>query len=56
MSYTKARAVVGEGARIGIITCLDCGAALVLDPNDDFDVVALHDNWHTTNHPSVNLT
>lgn len=43
---TMATTLPAEGARIGIVTCLACGAALLLDPRDDFDVVELHRRWH----------
>lgn len=44
--YSRARAFDAEGARVGIITCLRCGAALLLDPLDEFDVRALHSSSH----------
>lgn len=40
------RAVVAEGARVGFLICEDCGASLLLDPTNEFDVVAIHDTWH----------
>ncbi len=39
-------ALIVEGARIGIVTCKACGAALALDPRDDFDVLEIHARWH----------
>jgi hypothetical protein len=44
--YTAARPIAAEGARIGLIACTECGAALVLDIGIDFDVLARHDQWH----------
>jgi hypothetical protein len=46
---TPYRAVEAEGARIGLLSCLDCGAVLMLDPDDarqDIDVVSIHTEWH----------
>lgn len=44
--YTKVRAVLAEGARVALVTCKRCGAALLLDPADKVNVVKLHDDWH----------
>lgn len=44
--YTTTRAVPAEGARIGFLSCERCGAALVLDEDDDVNVLELHDVWH----------
>lgn len=43
---TGVRSFAAEGARVGIVTCKVCGAAILLDPADDFDSVALHREWH----------
>lgn len=40
------RAIQAEGARIGLVTCKTCGASLLLDPADDFNVFDLHNTWH----------
>jgi hypothetical protein len=40
------RAVAAEGARIGFVTCLECGAALMLDPAAPISVPRLHADWH----------
>jgi hypothetical protein len=42
--FTPAWAVLAEGARIGIVTCTVCGAALVLD--NEIDVLDLHRRHH----------
>ena len=47
--WTKATVVAAEGARVAFLTCLRCGAVVLADPRDDFDVVKLHDDWHGTN-------
>lgn len=44
--YTGYRAIQAEGARVGFITCLACGVALLIDPSDKFDVKKLHDEFH----------
>jgi hypothetical protein len=46
------RAIPAEGARVGITSCLDCGAALMIDPDDylqGIDVPAIHIAWHELN-------
>jgi hypothetical protein len=45
-SFTRYRPVSAEGARIGVMSCLTCGAAIVLDPGDRTDMVTLHYRWH----------
>lgn len=40
------RAWEAEGARVGLVTCKTCGAALLLDPANDFNVFDLHNAWH----------
>lgn len=45
-NYTPLRIVAAEGARIGIVICRRCGAAIVLDPLDKFGADDLHDAWH----------
>lgn len=44
--YTGGRAFPAEGARVALITCRRCGAALLIDPNDDFNVLQRHQEWH----------
>ena len=46
VEFTMLRAVPAEGARVGIVSCLVCGAALTLDPEDTVDVRQLHREWH----------
>lgn len=46
-TYTAVRAWSAEGARVGLVTCMDCGAALLIDPSDEgFNVIEQHDRWH----------
>lgn len=44
VAFTAATVVAAEGARVGLVTCSACGAALLLDP--DVDVLAAHRRWH----------
>ena len=46
-NYTRATIINAESARVGISTCLTCGAAILLDPRDQVDARALHTKWHT---------
>lgn len=43
---TGVRPFAAEGARVGLVTCLRCGAAILLDPSDAIDPVAVHRAWH----------
>jgi hypothetical protein len=45
-AVTGSRAFSAEGARIAVMSCLACGAALVIDPGDDVNVAAIHREWH----------
>ena len=45
--FTGYRAFSAEGARVGIVTCKTCGAALLIDTSDDFDAVQIHHDWHS---------
>ncbi len=45
-NFTTVRPYMAEGARIGVATCLRCGASISIDPGDTFDVADLHDRWH----------
>lgn len=51
VEFTPVRAVVGEGARVGFVTCLNCGAALLIDPADERDALGLHRDWHAASDP-----
>lgn len=44
--YTAIRALEAEGARIGLVTCLQCGATVTIDPSDEQSMIGLHDAWH----------
>lgn len=47
-TYTPYRSVEAAGAWIGLLTCEACGAAILLDTNEDedFDPVKQHTRWH----------
>jgi transcription elongation factor Elf1 len=46
LPVSDATVVAAEGARIGIVTCMICGAAILIDPRDERSAVALHSEWH----------
>jgi hypothetical protein len=43
---TPARAWQAEGARVALVSCVICGAALLLDPGDPISAVEVHVGWH----------
>jgi hypothetical protein len=46
-AYSEATAIAAEGARVGIVTCLVCGAAILLDPRGTGpDLITRHSEWH----------
>lgn len=52
VKFTEPRGVAAEGARIGLMTCLRCGAALLIDPDDTFDPAFVHRRWHEVSDPT----
>jgi len=44
--YTLATSWEAHGAIVGIITCRQCGAAILLDPRDKESAVDRHTAWH----------
>lgn len=44
--YTRATVITAEGARVALVTCLRCGASLLLDPREGVSVMEIHDRWH----------
>jgi hypothetical protein len=44
--YTRAAIVSAEDAKVGLITCRICGAAILVDPRDTFDATLRHSAWH----------
>ena len=51
--FTPATTLSAEGARVGIATCLQCGAAILIDPRDDVNRARQHWAWHLTLPPSL---
>lgn len=50
--YTSPRPFEAEGARVALVTCRTCGAAVLLDPADKdegVNSVQLHSAWHEKN-------
>lgn len=48
--FSEATVVVAEGARVGVVTCDQCGAAILLDPRDTTDRCERHVEWHRASH------
>lgn len=49
LRMTGLRAWEALGTRVGIVSCLECGAALIIDPDDakgGVNVVEIHREWH----------
>jgi hypothetical protein len=46
MPFTAYRPFAAEGARVGLMTCTICGAAVLIDPHDSIDPAQLHEDWH----------
>lgn len=52
---TSSTIVAAEGARVAFVTCLECGAAVLVDPRPDAALdervtggaMALHERWHS---------
>lgn len=47
--FTSATVWSAEGARVGLVTCTRCGAAVLLDPRDTFQPQVRHREWHEEN-------
>ncbi|WVX88653.1 hypothetical protein SEA_CHEESETOUCH_79 [Gordonia phage CheeseTouch] len=43
-TYSPAIPFSAEGSRVGLVTCLRCGAAVLLSMATDS--IALHEQWH----------
>ncbi len=42
--YSPYTAIEAEGQRISLVTCLRCGAVVMLERGEDWP--SLHDSWH----------
>jgi hypothetical protein len=50
IEFSNTTVIAAEGARIGLMTCKECGTALLLDPREtEIDVVKVHKEWHRHN-------
>ena len=54
MRYTQYFGVKTTGSRIGLCTCRECGATVMLG-DDQADGIALHDEWHRRRTPEEAL-
>ena len=47
-TFSELRAWAAVGARVGLLTCLDCGAAILVDPSDPVGESGreIHVRWH----------
>jgi hypothetical protein len=46
VTFSAATVWPAEGARVGIVTCDDCGAAILVDPRDTTNRPDQHAAWH----------
>lgn len=46
-AYTEATVIEAEGARVMLVNCMNCGAAILIDPRDRFSMKDIHDRWHS---------
>ena len=44
--FTPYRAFDAEGARLGLCSCMLCGAAIVIDSSDGITADQVHEQWH----------
>lgn len=44
--FTRATVIPAEGARVAVVSCERCGAALLLDPRESISVMDRHRAWH----------
>lgn len=44
--FTALTAWSAEGARVGLVSCRSCGAAILLGGQLSVDTLALHVEWH----------
>jgi transcription elongation factor Elf1 len=53
IELTAATAIAAEGARVGVVSCRLCGAALLLDPREGWDNIGAHKAWHDAHEQRV---
>lgn len=44
--FTPLTAMSAEGARVGFSACEKCGAAILIQPRERVDPLAVHRRWH----------
>lgn len=44
--FTPYRPFVAEGARVALVSCHICGAAVFLDPDESVAMDMVHRQWH----------
>ena len=44
--FTKATVFAAEGNRVGLVTCRQCGAVILLDDRDNENWLNKHAEWH----------
>ena len=47
-AYTEATVIEAEGVRVMLVNCMNCGAAILIDPRDRYSMKDIHDQWHAT--------
>lgn len=52
INYSEYRAWPAEGARVGLVTCMRCGAALLLDPYGP-NPIEIHNRFHADTEEST---
>lgn len=45
-AFSAVTAIPAEGARVGLVICNRCGAAILVDPRDTRDRCTQHELWH----------
>lgn len=46
VGFTDPTVVLAGGVLVQIVSCLSCGAAVLLDPRDDLPMMDVHLAWH----------
>lgn len=45
-TITTQATVIAEGGQVAFVSCMICGAAIMLNPREPEDVIAVHRAWH----------
>jgi hypothetical protein len=46
VEFSSGTALSAEGARVALVSCERCGAAILLDPRDETGRMQQHLQWH----------